>query len=288
MTDTEALTAAERTDADRGAVLLPTLPAKPALTPESAAVLDEVPGRLGVPFVSPVFQAMANWPDYLVPAWNRFKPVIASAAFTEAAATLRVPAGLLPEAEPSLWTSDADIDIDLIRRYTTTFHQLLPEVLLLTSCWYRGLTVGGSAAWPGTADPGPRGVRPGAVNVVPDGSTPTAELARVYEEIRAAHHHPRVLSFYRALGNWPDVMTGVWDRLGPLARGAAYAAAREEILIRATTAAATLPVPVVDTAAAGEARAILALFRSRLIPALLLDTAVVLALLGESDAIVSG
>ncbi|WP_196218092.1 halocarboxylic acid dehydrogenase DehI family protein [Streptomyces blattellae] len=277
----------ERNDAGRGAVLLPTLPAKPELTPEAAGVLEEVPGYLGVPFVSPVFLALANWPDYLVPAWNAFKPVIGSPEFAEAVARLRVPAGLLPAPDPSLLTDDTDTD--LIRRYTTTFHQLLPELLLLTSCWYRGLTADGSAsaARPGAPGPGPRGIRPDAVNVTPDGTTPTPELARVYEEIRATHDHPRVLSFYRALGNWPGFMTGAWERLGPIACGARYAAAREEVLATAAAAAAVLPVPVIDTAAAEEARSILALFRGRLIPALLLDTAAVLALLGETDAIVS-
>ncbi|GGN47213.1 halocarboxylic acid dehydrogenase DehI family protein [Streptomyces fuscichromogenes] len=286
MTHTQAFTARERDDAARGFLLLPTLPAGPGLTPEAARVLQEVPGYLGVPFVSPVFQALANWPDYLVPAWNAFKPVLRSPEFAAAAATLRVPAGLLPEPDPSLPTDGADID--LIHRYTMTFHQLLPELLLLTSCWYRGLTSDdGPAADPGALDPGPRGIRPGAVNVTPDGSAPTPELARVYEEIRTAHDHPRVLSFYRALGNRPAFMTGVWDRWGPVAVSAEYTAARAEILAKAAAAAAALPAPVTGTGTAGEARAILALFRGRLIPALFLDTAAVLALLGETDAIAS-
>ncbi|MEV0201703.1 hypothetical protein, partial [Nonomuraea sp. NPDC050691] len=59
------------------------------------------------------------------------------------------------------------------------------------------------------------------------------------------------------------------------------------VLARAAAAAATLPVPVVGTGSAAEVAAVLALFRSRLIPALLLDTAVVLALLGEDASIVT-
>ncbi len=285
--DSETAAARERSDAERGAALLPTLPAKPDLTPEAATVLEEVPGYLGVPFVSPIFPALANWPDYLVPAWNAFKPVLGSPAFSEAAAALRVPAELLPAPDPSLRTGADDADTDLIRRYTITFHQLLPTVLLLTSCWYGGLTVGGRAARPEAPDPGPRGIRPGTVNVTPDGTSPTEELAHVYEEIRATHDHPRVLSFYRALGNWPAFMTGAWDHLGPVARDAGYAAARRRLLTTATGLATTLPVPVIDTSAAEEARAILALFRTRLIPALFLDTAAVLALLGETDPIAS-
>lgn len=273
-------------DAERGARLLPTLPAKPERTPETATVLEEVPGYLGVPFISPIFQALANWPDYLVPAWNAFKPVIGSDAFTEAVATLRVPVGLLPAPVPSLRTGDAATD-DLIRRYTITFHQLLPELLLLTSCWYRGLTEGGPRALPEAPGLGPRGIRPGSVNVTPDGTEPSEALATAYEEIRSTHDHPRVLSFYRALGNWPAFMTGVWEQWGPIAGGAEYATAREWLLAEADAAAATLPVPVIDTTAADEARAILALFQGRLIPALLLDTAAVLALLGETGAIAS-
>lgn len=274
-------------DAARGAVLLPTLPGKPELTPEAAQVIKEVPGYLGVPFVSPIFQALANYPDYLVPAWNRFKPVIGSPEFQQAAAGLGVPAGLLPAPEESLLTGDTDI-----ARYTITFHRLLPELLLLASCWYRGLTVGADPALaldgdtlPPT-DPGPRGVSPEAVNLVPDGTPPGDALARVYEEIRALNEHPRVLSYYRAIGSVPGLMPQVWKRLEPIARGAEYAAAREQVLADAAAAAARLPVPVIDTAHADDVAAILALFRLCLIPSLLLDTAVVLALLGENASIV--
>ncbi|MEV6149767.1 hypothetical protein AB0L53_05440 [Nonomuraea sp. NPDC052129] len=277
---TEAITTTEPGDAARGAVLLPSLPGKPELTPEAAQVIEEVPAYLGVPFVSPIFQALANYPDYLVPAWNRFKPIIGSPEFKQAAAGLGVPAGLLPAPEESLTADD-------IRRYTITFHRLLPEILLLASCWYRGLAVGASTALAldgTTPDPGPRGVAPEAVNIVPDGTPPGEELARVYEEIRAVHDHPRVLSYYRAIGGF---MPQVWRRLEPIARSAEYAAAREQVLADAAAAAARLPVPVIDTAHADEVAAILAVFRVRLIPSLLLDTAVVLALLGENAAIVT-
>ncbi|MCA2221712.1 halocarboxylic acid dehydrogenase DehI family protein [Nonomuraea aurantiaca] len=283
----EAIVTTEPGDAARGAVLLPSLPGKPEPTPETAQVIEEVPGYLGVPFVSPIFQALANYPDYLVPAWHRFKPVIGSPEFKQAAAGLGVPAGLLPAPEESLAAGDD------IRRYTITFHRLLPEILLLASCWYRGLTVGAPAALaldgtaPAPADPGPRGVSPEAVNIVPDGTPPGDELARVYEEIRAVHDHPRVLSYYRAIGGRPGFMPQVWRRLEPIARGAEYAAAREQVLADAAAAAARLPVPVIDTAHADEVAAILAVFRVRLIPSLLLDTAVVLALLGENAAIVT-
>ncbi|MEV1239987.1 halocarboxylic acid dehydrogenase DehI family protein [Nonomuraea sp. NPDC049750] len=277
---TEAIITTEPGDAARGAVLLPSLPGRPELTPETAQVIEEVPGYLGVPFVSPIFQALANYPDYLVPAWNRFKPVIGSPEFKQAAAGLGVPAGLLPAPEESSAADD-------IRRYTITFHRLLPEILLLASCWYRGLTAGASAALAldgTTPDPGPRGVAPEAVNIVPDGTPPGEELARVYEEIRAVHGHPRVLSYYRAIGGF---MPQVWRRLEPIARGAEYAAARERVLADAAAAAARLPVPVIDTAHAHEVAAVLAVFRVRLIPSLLLDTAVVLALVGENTAIVT-
>ncbi|SEH03241.1 Acyl-CoA reductase [Nonomuraea solani] len=275
----EPIITTERDDAARGAVLLPTLPAKPALTEAAARVLGEVPGYLGVPFVSPVFQALASHPGYLVPAWDHFKPVIGSPEFKAAAAGLGVPSGLLPKAQ------EITGDLDEIRRYTTTFHRLLPQLLLLTSCWYRGLTAGATPFEPG-ADPGPRGVSPQAYTIVPDGTPPGDELARVYEEIRAVHDHPRVLSYYRALGNRPDLMIEVWRRLGPIARGPEYAAARDQVLADAEAAAATLPVPVIEPAHPDVA-AILALFRRRLIPALLLDTAVVLALIGADDAIVT-
>ncbi|WP_188192143.1 aldehyde dehydrogenase family protein [Nonomuraea sp. SYSU D8015] len=280
-TTTEPIITTERSDAARGAVLLPTLPAKPQPSPEAARVLEEVPGYLGVPFVSPIFQALAGYPDYLVPAWDRFKPVLGSPAFKQAAAGLGVPIGLLPPREA--WPAAAGHDL---RLSTVTFHRLLPELLLLASCWYRGLAVGDSAV-PVPPDPGPRGIPPEALNLVPDATPPDEELVRVYEEIRILHDHPRVLSYYRAIGSRPGFLPEVWKRLEPIARGADYATAREKVLAKAAAAAATLPVPGVDTAHADDVRAILAIFRLRLIPSLLLDTAVVLALLGEDAAIVT-
>ncbi|MFI7700523.1 aldehyde dehydrogenase family protein [Nonomuraea sp. NPDC049480] len=281
-TTAEAIITTERADAARGAVLLPALPGTPEPTPETARVLEEVPGYLGVPFVSPIFQALAGYPDYLAPAWERFKPVIGSPEFRKAAAGLGVPVGLLPRREESLADAGADLRI-----YTATFHRLLPELLLLASCWYRGLTVGAGAAAEPAADPGPRGIPPEALTITPDGGTPDDELARVYEEIRTLHDHPRVLSYYRAIGTRPGFLPQVWKRLEPIARSAEYSLAYQQVLAKAAAAAAGLPVPVVGTAHADDVRAILALFRLRLIPSLLFDTAVVLALVGEDAAIVT-
>ncbi|GAB3977797.1 hypothetical protein GCM10029978_068620 [Actinoallomurus acanthiterrae] len=276
-------------DADRGAVLLPTLPSAPDLPPEAAGVLGEVPARLGVPFVSPIFNALAAFPDFLVPAWEHSRRLIGSPAFSEAAARLTVPAELLPGRDDAL--SVAGVDVDLVRRYTATFHRLVPELLLLASCLYHGLTsdapveTGILADTPvktgPLADTPPRGVRPDAVTLAPAATPPDPELLRLYEEIRIAHGLPRTPSYYRALGRWPSFLSAVWERLGPIVREPAYAAARERLLAEAATAAAELPAPYVETPSAGDVRAVLAVFRLRLIPPLLLDTGIVLALLGR-------
>jgi hypothetical protein len=101
-----------------------------------------------------------------------------------------------------------------------------------------------------------------------------------------------VATYYRALANWPQFLQVVWDYLEPIVGSAAYARRKEDVIDRALRVVRRLSLPRTGTAAAfgvreaelDDIRAILAVFRLRLIPDLLLDVTLVKALLDGGEA----
>jgi hypothetical protein len=101
-----------------------------------------------------------------------------------------------------------------------------------------------------------------------------------------------VATYYRALANWPPFLRVVWDYLEPIVGSAAYARHKEDVINRALHVVRRLSLPRTGTAAAfgvteadlADIRVILAVFRWRLIPDLLLDVTLVKALLDGGEA----
>lgn len=276
-------------DVEKGLLLVPRLG---EVMPEAAdeevrAVYEGVRTNLRVPFVNFVFRALANYPSYLAFAWSRLEPCLLTSRFEGASNDLRAQALLepVPDVAGVDWASLGDLG--RIRGFTDTIHYVLPKLLLVVSALDEGL-----AGEQGTADglPPETAVRPGVAEgttVVPMVATGEVggKLREVLEEIKGRHGHPDVASYYRGIANWPPFLEAAWERVGPLVGAPSYARRKRELLAAARDAALGLPLPTAEEARrrgvneqrAGEIRAILALFRFRIIPDTFLEVPLVKA-----------
>ena len=249
--------------------------------------------NLRVPFVNFVFRALANYPSYLTFAWARLEPCLLASRFEEASDALRARALLepVPDAAGVDWGSLGDLG--RIRGFTDTIHYALPKLLLVVSALDEGLM-----GEPGGANGPPEAaVQPGVAEgttMLPMVATGKASgrLREVLEEIKGCHGHPDVASYYRGIANWPPFLEAAWKRVGPLVGTPAYAERKRELLERARDAALGLPLPTAEEARrrgvseerVGEIRAVLALFRFRIIPDTFLEVPLIKAFIDGPEA----
>ena len=275
-------------DVERGLRLVPRLG---EVMPDEAgeevrAVYESVRSNLRVPFVNFLFRALANYPSYLTFAWARLEPYLLTSGFEGASDALRARALLEPTPDAASVDWESLGDLRRILGFTDTIHYVLPKLLLVVSALDEGLM-----GEPGTASgPSELAVRPGVAEgttTVPMVATGEADgrLREVLEEIKDRHGHPDVASYYRGIANWPPFLEAAWERVGPLVGAPAYAERKRELLAGARDAALGLPLPTAGEAAdrgAGkeqieEIRAILALFRFRIIPDTFLEVPLIKA-----------
>lgn len=288
------IVAFERTeDVERGLRLIPNLV---EVMPERAdervlEVYESVQARLRVPFVNFVFRVLANYPDYLRFAWGRIEPHLLTAQFEQAANELRARALLdpIPDLPETDWQTLGDLGT--IRMFTDTIHYVLPKLLLVVSAFDEGLagqlgTRGG--AMPDTAIA--PGVAKGTVGLSMVTEEETGEeLNRLFREIRKRHGHPGVASYYRAMGRWPRFLEATWEIVQPLVGAPAYGQRKRVLLEEARDVVLRLSLPDrkelgLDGERLEELRAILAVFRFRVIPDTFLEVAVIKAILDGPDA----
>lgn len=275
---------AEPPEVEKGAALLPGLGPLPG-DDGVARVLKAIPAALGVPAASPIFSVVGHYPAFLVEVWRRTAPVLVTEWFEAAADAVRgeLPVAIMP-GRTALSTLEDD-DRDRLRAYVDTQHWLLPKLLLIATGWHRALAGHAAAALAESSDPAvSSAVHPDAIAI--DGAAPP-ELETVFRGLTAAHRHPRVLSPYRVLGMWPEVLALMWSHTEAMANTAPHLRARQRLLATAAEHAHMVGGVSLDDALAlglsgqqvDDLRALLALFRYRLIPPLLVDIAVVKALI---------
>ena len=282
-----------REDIERGLRLIPRLG---EVMPKDAseeidAVYEGVRTRLRVPFVNFFFRVLANYPSYLSFAWREIEPHLLTSRFEVASDSLRSRALLEPIPEGADWGSLGDLE--QIRGFTDSIHYVLPKLLLVVSAFDEGL--GGER---GAADGQPvSAVRPGvaeetmSLQMVATGEA-TDRLEGIFQEIRERHGHPDVASYYRGIAQWPDFFEAVWERLDSLAHTVPYEERKRDLLEEARSTVLELPLPNrdeileldVDEEQIGEIRAILALFRFRLISDMFLDVSLIKAMLDGPEA----
>lgn len=207
-----------------------------------AGVYEDVQRSLRVPFVNFIFRTLANYPDYLVPAWQQIQPIVVSRDFEQVADDIRA-ASLLEAArglEKQAWTSYDGIDE--VGPFTDGIHYVLPKLLLVATLFDAAVKQQSLPEEPQAereAATIPLGIAEGMTRIgMVDPATAPDSLRRLFEEIQNRHGHPGVATYYRALGHWPDLLEALWRQVEPVVGTAEYEALKralvEDALDRAT------------------------------------------------------
>lgn len=233
-----------------------------------AEIYDDVRDSLRVPFVNFVFRALATEPDVLDALWSRLRPVVRSEEAARLAGRLRDAAELDVPVEVPAFPDEA-------AAFSAAIHGVLPFLLLVAN--------GAAVLLDGDLPDGPRpplteretGVPEGAVEVTmvdPDDADPP--VAALLADIRDRHGHPAPASYFRALARWPDLLAGVWSGLRPVVGTPPYRGRGVELteLARREVRGLLAGAAPVD---APHVRDTVAVFRTSLVPDLLLDVALV-------------
>lgn len=282
-------------DLARGSQLVSRLP---EVFPEEASprigrVYDDIQETLRVPVVNFLFRILANYPDFLVGTWEESREQFRTLAFEQAADRVRAEALLdqVPPFDEVVWHRLGDPQ--QILALTETAHYVLPKLLLVATAFderlagrrLAGFTDGGTQLW---VDTGFRaGVASEAVGMSMVEAGDGSPLDEIFQDIEESHRHPGVASYYRALGGWPDFLAMTWACLKPLVGSIAYEDRREQLVAHALGEVRTAPRNRHEPYHSGESAdlcAILAAFRFRLIPDLLMDVATVMAMLDSPEA----
>lgn len=249
------------------------------------AVYEDIRQTLRVPFVNFLFRTLARDEDYLQRAWAGIAPLASTRMFERAAAALR-PAARLEEIErlpDGVWPRSAPVAE--IRAFTDSIYYVLPKLLLIATA-LREPSLSGREPVPSDAPGLPRGVAADAVKVEMVNPDEAEEhLARLFERIRTAHGHPRLATYFRSLGQWPEFLETAWDRLRPHVGSPAYVQRRGALVDLAQDIVRGLPFPNVPPPQGTIAVAdILDVFRTAIIPDLLLDVTALKVMLEGSGA----
>lgn len=259
------------------------------------AVYEDIRNRLRVPFVNFLFRTLANYPDYLKYAWKRVSSHVLSTDFERAAEDLRAQSLVEPVPEgPNLGWMEPE-DLQKVRDFTDTIHYVLPKLLLIATAFDEGLggASGSEAAAPDTVEPGVAG----GTLALPMVSAEEAgdRLSSLFGRIRDLHGHPDVASYYRGLGNWPNLLYDLWSRLEPVVGSGPYEERKRELLDRSREAVLGMTLPgreeVMSLGLSDRdveaLRSILAVFRFRVVPDTFLEASVIKAMLDGREAALS-
>jgi len=113
------------------------------------------------------------------------------------------------------------------------------------------------------------------------------DVIDVGQEIREQHGHPDVASYYRGIAHWPRFLEAVWGRISPLIDTAPYKERKRGLLAASRNTVLELPLPSrseilqrgLTEEQVAELRAILAVFRFRIISDMFLEVSLIKALL---------
>ena len=172
---------------------------------------------------------------------------------------------------------------------------MLPKLLLVTTSFYEASfgSRGEEAKIPDKEHDSseiPLGIAEGTGKVQMINPETASERVRdLFSSIKEAHGHPLVSSYFRGIANWPDFLEESWSRIKPLVGSSDYEERKQELIEQALTTIGKLPKaevekPEMDKEQSEEIRLILMAFQHKFIPEMLLDVALIKALLDGAEA----
>jgi hypothetical protein len=251
---------------------------------------DDIQKSLRVPIVNLIFRTLANYPGYLQQVWPQLSALAHLHVFEETADALRAHA--LLESVPAALKLDVDAldNVERLRAFNDTIHYVLPKLLLVATALEKA-PVGDTAKTPASDSTGSRIL----TSEVAEGTTKVEMVApdqagervkTLFESIRQRHGHSVVSSYFRGLGNWPNFLDAVWERIAPYVGSVDYEMRKRALIDDADVYVRRWPSisAEVPEAQRPEISAIISAFRLKFIPEMLLDVALVKTLLDGREA----
>jgi hypothetical protein len=276
---------------------------KPDVMPDQAneqirPIYEDIQRSLRVPLVNLIFRTLANYPDYFETMWKGLSPAFRTKAFETEADALRGKALLeqVPDSSAVNWESLGEIE--RLRTFNDTIYYVLPKLLIVTTVFYeenfgRGVEEDVEHGNANDFSEMPLGVAEGTGKVQMVNPEKASERVReLFTSIKEKHGHPLVSSYYRGLANWPDFLKEAWIRIKPLVGSFAYEERKQELIEQALAGIRNLPVfkiekPEMKEEESAEIKLILTAFQHKFIPEMLLDVALIKAMLDGVEAAAS-
>ena len=260
------------------------------------SIYEDIQRTLRVPIVNLIFRTLANYPDYLEHMWKELSLIFRTNSFENEADALRKMALLehVPDSSEVEWESLEEIE--QLRAFNDTIFYVLPKLLLVTTTFYQasfGNLSGKDLKHAKGHDLSalPLGAAEGTKKVqMVDPEKASERVTELFNSIKEKHGHPLVSSYYRGLANWPDFLEEAWSRIEPLVGSSAYEERKQELIKKAIAGVQNLPVskiekPEISGEQSQEIRKKLIAFQQKFIPEMLLDTALIKAMLdGKKSA----
>ena len=277
----------------------------PDIMPDDASeqikpIYKDIQHTLRVPVVNLIFRTLANYPDYFEYMWQHFSPAFGSNQFEQEADNLREKALLetVPDATGANW--NALQELEKLRAFNDTIFYVLPKLLLISTTFYEATfrsipearVRGGSENAESTQIP--LGVAEGTTKVdMVDPESAPDRTKRLFDAIKDKHGHPLVSSYYRGIANWPDFLEEAWQKIESMVGSDEYVNVKTFLTDQAQSSLRRIPLQQPsqkswDSQQLEEIKAILAAFRYKFIPEMLIDVALIKAMLdGVEEAYTS-
>lgn len=191
-------------------------------------IYDDIKQQLGVPLVSPVFQAYAVYPKFFEVFWSDMRPAVATAQFYALADRLRADAYTRMHnyfQVPDLTHAFTDDErgrreLQRMEEALDLFHYLDPLLLLILMALTQAFAKP-AGHQPANAAPAEHPLFTDLPQLVTEHSAP-AEVKAIYEDIKRTLGTQVLSSAYQAMGSMPAFLEGYWKALKPIGESALY------------------------------------------------------------------
>lgn len=226
------------------------------LVPESEAdnttseIYADIKHALGIPYVNPMFQAYAAYPEYFQLLWKALRPAletreffaaaerIAAESYTRVHNYLSVPnlSSKVQEMDFSLGAQEELKDVIDLYLYNNSV------LLLICAAQMQAFENPAASARPAT-EPAEHPSHPERPVLVQESNAPP-ETRKIYEDIKKTMGTPFLNTSYINFGRWPDFLRVYWETVKPVILTPLYEENRAGIQQSALALATELPRPL--------------------------------------------
>ncbi len=226
------------------------------LVPESEAdeatleIYAEIKHALGIPYINPMFQAYAAYPEYFRLLWNALVPALETREFFSAAERIAAESYTRVHnylSVPDLSRKVKEMDFSLgaqeeLKDVTDLYLYNNSVLLLICAAQMQAFENPSASARPAT-EPAEHPSHPERPILVKESNAPP-ETRKIYEDIKKTMGTPFLNTSYINFGRWPDFLRVYWETIKPVILTPLYEQNHMAIRQSALALAAELPRPL--------------------------------------------